>query len=501
MSDEEAPLELQSALQAFFHAREPEARFLEALGQRLIERADTGRLAASRGLGRAAARYVLAGLGVALLAALLVVGPQRVIAALARWTGYVPGLGVVELAGARALPVPVSRAEKGVTFSIDQFVASPDETLLVVRITGIEGDQAVSPRTIWIEWPGGTGLRLHADMSGPSYPACEPQGCPQVMQPDGFVIRKALDALPAGVDEVTLVWLPQGKVPGTTALEEWRFDLILKPIGQMDAAQWMVSSYDAGVASGRHHGIELRVNRVFQSSEATLVEMQIQVPEGIAFASIHGALLQSDLGGPYRPTWPGQDLDEMGVPLIASTPAAPGGLAFLSWSIRLRFEPGEVEARAMTLRVEGVEVRYSRDDEFPVIVGANPRIGDVIPLDVRFEVDGLPIHIRQARIVEATSIDPLSKASGPALEFLVESPVGSEDRRLLQVWFAPNYNQTHAMPFVDQRTGLVTERLGLNLESAPAPVIMVRLAGVVVDLSGPWLVSWPVPEMPARDGP
>jgi hypothetical protein len=47
-------------------------------------------------------------------------------------------------------------------------------------------------------------------------------------------------------------------------------------------------------------------------------------------------------------------------------------------------------------------------------------------------------------------------ATGPALEFLVESPVRSEDRRLLQVWFAPNYNQTHAMPFVDQRTGQVT---------------------------------------------
>jgi hypothetical protein len=409
---------------------------------------------------------------------------------------------VVELSGARALPRPVSHSENGVTFSVEQFVASADETLLLVKVTGLEKGQEVSPRTVFIEWPGGNGLRARADMSGPNYPPCAAEGCPEIREPDGFVIRKALDPLPTDVDRVTLVWLPQGKVPGTTVTDEWRFDLVLRPVTQVESAQWMVKSYAPENAVDSHHGIELRVTRVFEDEAETIVETQIEAPSDVGFPSLYGVVLASDLGGSYRAIWPnGMDLDENGAPLIITTPSEPGGTGNTIWPARQGFEPVDIGAERMTLQVASVQARYESNVEFPVNVGDSPKVGDVIRLDVRFSVDGFTIHLTEARIVEATIIDPIVETTRRlALEFQVDSPVQYDGRKLREIWFAPEFNQKHAEPYVDPRTGVMTERLGWDLELAQQTT-MVRLDGVVLDLHGPWVVSWPVPQTSVEGGP
>lgn len=169
---------LESVLETYFQFPSPDSRFIERLGLRLAGGAAQGasRPIQSRRLGRAWARYVVIGLIAALMATLLAIGPERVITAFERWVGYLPGFGVVELSGARALPRPVSHSENGITFSVEQFVASADETLLLVKVTGLEKGQEVSPRTVFIEWPGGNGLRTRADMSGPNYPPLRGRG-------------------------------------------------------------------------------------------------------------------------------------------------------------------------------------------------------------------------------------------------------------------------------------------------------------------------------------
>ena len=486
---------IEKTLRAHFRAPDPDPEFLAALERELLARPDAlpARALSSRRLGW---RYALIALALALAGAVLAIGPGRVWAALQRWAGYLPGIGVVELSGARALPAPVDRTSLGVTFTVEQLVASPDQTIVVARIAGADLRGAESPWTIGIEWSGGTGLRSRAWMTDPVYAACDDQDCSSEPEPIGYVVRAAFEELPAGTDRVTLVWKAPGSDLGDTS-GEWSFDLDLLPIDSVAPGQWMVTSYMPQGARDIHHGIKLVVTRVFQDSQATLVEIQMEVPDGVALPSLHGAELRSDLGAVYLPSRVAPvDFDMNGLPLVSATPSSPGGPARTLWPDRLMFTPGEPTAREMTLHVEGIQAGYESDFEFPVMMMETPAAGQILPLDVSFDVDGFRVHVDQARIVEAARMEPLANPRRSlTIELHVDSPIEQDGRRLREVWLDPQFNQVHADFFVDPATGVLTERLAWDPDFTPLDPLTIRIDRVTLDVEGPWVVSWPVREI------
>ena len=79
----------------------------------------------------------------ALALAVVSLGPKQVWADMTRMLRYVPGVGFVDLSDTRVLPAPVEAARDGVRVRIEQVVAEPDRTRLVVRSFGLPSGDTV----------------------------------------------------------------------------------------------------------------------------------------------------------------------------------------------------------------------------------------------------------------------------------------------------------------------------------------------------------------------
>ena len=150
--------------------------------------------------------WVIAIIIIFLTAALIAIGPQRVLAAFRQLFGYIPGVGIVnQSAPIRVLAEPVSMTRAGVTISINSAVLTTDSTRIDFGISGVP---------------------LSA------YPSSESvSGCNQaeyLRLPDGTKVD--IDAvIPTNVSEATLV-LPcifntmPGKVP-----QDWELSMRFVP--------------------------------------------------------------------------------------------------------------------------------------------------------------------------------------------------------------------------------------------------------------------------------
>jgi hypothetical protein len=73
-----------------------------------------------------------------MIIATLVIGPQRVYAAVRQLLGYIPGVGIVEQSsGIRVLAEPVSVEKDGITVTVKQVVADATRTFVAYSVVGI----------------------------------------------------------------------------------------------------------------------------------------------------------------------------------------------------------------------------------------------------------------------------------------------------------------------------------------------------------------------------
>ena len=82
-------------------------------------------------------KFVSAALLVAIVLVVLFYTVPGMAAAIGRWFGYVPGVGLVREGQIRVLAEPVSVTRDGVTVTVDQVVLDPERTALVYSVEGI----------------------------------------------------------------------------------------------------------------------------------------------------------------------------------------------------------------------------------------------------------------------------------------------------------------------------------------------------------------------------
>jgi len=153
--------------------------------------------------------YALGLLVVGLVILTLVIGPQRVFAAVRELLGYIPGVGIVDPSGGiRVLAEPVSATREGVTLTVTGATLTADGTHLQYRIFGV-------PRSAYPQ---------SEDVSG----CYEPE---YLRLPDGGKLdaRGKMGPVPAEVNEAVFV-LPciAGTLPGTVP-ENWELPLRFVP--------------------------------------------------------------------------------------------------------------------------------------------------------------------------------------------------------------------------------------------------------------------------------
>jgi hypothetical protein len=138
-----------------------------------------------------------------LVMAMMLVNVPAVTAAIQRWFGYVPGIGLVRAGQIRVLAEPVSVTRDGITVTVDQVLLDSGRTVIVYSVDGI------SDQSIYIAKPhapdqvcliGKDSLRLP---DGTVLPTSRGGG--ESAWGTGYRARFDYPAVPAGVDHVDLV--------------------------------------------------------------------------------------------------------------------------------------------------------------------------------------------------------------------------------------------------------------------------------------------------------
>jgi len=498
---------IEASLTALFSAATPDAAFVANLERQLLAQGTTliGQPAVEESsLRRWWARWAqLSGqrrwatitldLLLALAVALAAVGPQRVWAEVQRLLGYVPGIGFVDLEETRVLTVPAEITRDGVTLRVEQVLAQPDGTTVVIRTAGLPPEDQL--------WP-------HGAIAGDFDPGLRLPDARRMPSTD-YTLRLETSTLefpplPDAVYHVTLELPRLPLVPAGAAPEAWEVPLTLRPATGELVTELFPQPYAPPDASDTHEGVTLRVLEVAHSPEETAVRLQVQWPDpGWLFPHVGPhqlPALRDDLGHVYqRPVGPGSSSSSQtmivsvqpdGEAMPSPTPTIPTHVQTLS------FAPVSLSARRLTLMVDEVSFDVQAEASFTVDLGDDPQVGDHWPLDVDLEVAGFPIHVTGARLLE----ENMRLRDGPARRTLLEFdviPVPDQES-------PPLYGiglDGEAAGFRDGSTGGYNDpsnvlRAGLEVrEGAPVPtgVVEVHVRSASVAIRGPWTITWALP--------
>ena len=140
MNEHKPDITLENALEQYFDAPSPRGEFLSNLEKSLLSDSTTIPHR-SPGWGKRLSSYpayAILTLVLTLLAALLLVGPNRVLASIQELLRYIPGFGLVEEnTTIRILAEPVAETRAGVTLTVKQVVLSAQRTSMSFSVTGL----------------------------------------------------------------------------------------------------------------------------------------------------------------------------------------------------------------------------------------------------------------------------------------------------------------------------------------------------------------------------
>lgn len=510
MSDYEDTQSIEQTVRGYF-AVEPDPAFVERLERQLLDQAaSAARLetvwpnnwARLKPIMRRH-RWVTA--TTAMLLALVVMvmalgGPQQVLAQIQRLLGYAPGIGFVDLTRSRLLAAPVAVTRGETTLRVEQILAQPERTVIVISS---DGDLPESRRSPGEETDFQARLRF-------------PDGA--TLSPYEWSLRLGSGTLefPPLPDQVTDFTLEISRLPLVqpgAAPEAWRIPLSLRPATQDLVVDRLPQSYRPSQASDAHDGITLRVVEVAHSPEETVMRLQIRwtdpawETQAIFGDTLPG--LTDDLGHLYAnipPSNVGQMTQGTTKELrhtLDEPDAAPSPTPTLpTTEITQAFPPVSPSAQQLTLRVDSLQFQLPVEAGFTLDLGPDPQVGDYWPLDVDFMAAGFPVHLSGVRLTrqEIPSSPPQERL---ALEFDLD-PVEAQANRALRglsldgraagFWGSSSgYNAADGL-----EAGIATDRATL-----PTGPIRVDVKGATVLIRNPWRMTWTIPEThrPAETGP
>ncbi len=502
--------EIEEALGTLFSTPEPDSAFVDRLERQLMTQHEA---VATQPAGEASPlerfrhliwqpvrRHRWATVGIAVLLAVamafLAVGPQRVWADLQRLLGYVPGVGFVNLEETRVLTAPVMVTRDGVTLRVEQVLAAPDGTTVVISSEGLPPEDKVWPQGPEREALSQPRLRLSDG---------------RTLEPDTFTLRWGagrleFPPLPDDVHRVTLQLPRLPLVPAGVAPEEWEIPLTLRPVTGELVADLFPEPYAPPDASDTHQDITLRVLAVAQGAEETAVKLQLQWLnpdwETHFIFGYQGASLRDNLGHVYMQASGPESASTSQSVVVAvqpdtdATPNPTPGVPTIERT--MTFGPVSPSAERLTFTLGELAFEVPAEGRFTVDLGDDPQVGDTWPLDIDVDVAGLPVHINGARLIEEELGRPEEVSHRIVLEFTLDPAVGEEIglsgvrldgeaagfRAGSTGGYDPRSNRL--------RAGVVVE----TGERIPSGTITIGITGAGVTLHDTWTITWEIP----RDG-
>lgn len=440
-------------------------------------------------------RWATAAAVVALLLTLILaaVGPQRALAAIQQWLGYVPGVGFVDFENTYVLPAPVSLTQQAITVHVEQVLARPHKTTVVFRSEGLPREDRLWPERMHDD--GDYQFQLHL-----------PDG--QVLTTEVWTLRLGggtleFPALPEGVSEVTLTIGRLPLVPPGFAAETWAVLLALQAAtGDLIAALYP-QPYFPFSAVATHGDISVRVLEVAHTPEETAVRLQVQWSDpGWHMFNIEAGerspSLQDESGRSYRQgvaSSSGSRVQSVVRRVEEVTPTPfPERPAFEE---TIHFQPVSPLAQQLTLDLGALGFHTETDAAFTFDLGPDPQVGDSWPLELRLDVAGFPVHITAARLIEQR-IDPGPRNEAIpriALQFDLEPIPQVGDQILWSFGLSGSRSgftggSGSFSPGSGRRQEAVT--IGAD-EPLPTGVVTITIPRALIVWQGPWLITWRVP--------
>jgi len=431
------------------------------------------------------ARPVMA-IVIVLLVVLLLTGAAY---AIGRLTGYIPGVGIVDLsAPLRVLAEPVSQTRDGVTLTVTEAVLSADKTVIFVKIEGVPAD---------------------------AYPKGEAGGCfgkVDLSLPDGtlleggfisggnwtsFESRLEYGAIPTRVnDAVLLVACIGGTMPGALP-ENWEIPLRFAPAPpDMTVAPVIELSTPAATnpAAADVTSTPVLSNTMTRNGIAFTLEKFVEVEGGY---QLYGSL---DLSGATLPAQGYFNINTMAV--IKMTDANGNRIPFEETRFEPQdnavYDPNKVAwiyrtnqkafAAPLTLSLSWVEMQIAPQIPFELDLGTNPQIGQTWEINRDLTFEGHTVRLLSAQLVESN--DPQWASS---LKFTYEDKEGGI--------FINVMDDIPQKPLIEVTSGgggggpLTGIRFAwMNYGEIPSGLRrFIISASVPYRVNGPWQVVWNPP--------
>lgn len=474
---------------------EPSQEFADGLW-RQIERQPRRRTSKRTLFGRVFARPAWQAAVLIVLAALaftlFAIGPQRVLAQVQHWLGYVPGVGFVDLAETLTLGSPVDVTNQGVILRVEQVIAGPEST--VVRISS----------------PGLT----EADLPWPNQAVQNPDFTAYLLLPDGDRLEMTrwelsvgsgkleFPALPAGANRVSLLVPRLPLVPAGELPEDWEVPLVLRPVTGDLADDLFPQPYSPQEAVETRNGISLRIENVVQTADETAIQYRVEWADPswefrFGLGRWRSPELRDDLGHIYweRPRGSGSSVavvavipgEEAGITQDPAVPSSTGTLVFPALSL---------SASRAALWVDDLEFQVPVEGSFELDFGQNPQVGDAWPLDLHLEVAGFPVQITKARLAQNQEVQ-IAGESEPRvfLQFEFEPPQEQNGFSLVGFDLVNPELRVYGRGMKRIANGIeqYTGRLDFMDGAIPSGSVALQIVGASLTAGGPWEVEWDLP--------
>lgn len=497
---------LEAFVTDYFHAASPSASFARSLETRLATaHPEVSRPEPKSKTSYIRLRMVLAVVVLAAILAMAIIGPHRVWAAFQQfWQRYIPGIGLVEETNALALAEPVSHTESGVTFEVQEFVATQEDTRMriVIRglpLQGVPEDPIISPESIIVESLDASRLRWNTASYSRDWPACESADCSDSeTEPPDYDLGYVLDPLWPDTDIVYVIWNVRGLIPGSEWSDRWVLEISLSPLAETELAvtDQLIYSPDASLTID---DMTLRVDNVVQAVDRTVLDVTWSLPGWEVVAQASDMVLIDDQARRYALLPGSMDLDQYSVdPISTETTEMQRYLRSERW----QFEPIAADARTLTLKISTMQPRADAEGSFSFDLPARPREGDRVPIDQAFEIAGGVLRVASVRFVSGAVV--IDSRDGPAtaiddqllietdLEVLNQPPDGHFESVILEAgWSGPSW--MYPDPPYSESSGIMVTRLVYDPDRIWSNHVRVHLGEAEVYQQGPWTLSWDIP--------
>ncbi|RPI87285.1 MAG: hypothetical protein EHM41_05505 [Chloroflexi bacterium] len=419
----------------------------------------------------------------AMVFTLVAVGPQHVLAQVQRWLGYMPGIGFVDLTETRYLVAPVSVERDGVTLQINQAVAEPDSTSLIISSPGLPDDGIGSKPPDFDNLPVAA---LHL--------------------PDGTslsVIRQDLNygggklvfpPIPKGVYQITFVIDRLPLLASGAAPEDWEIPLLLSPASGELPEELFPRPYAPTDASATANGVTARILQVAQTPEETALQVQFEWenPDWELNFGVFPSELRDDLGNIYYPIASSNQVASMVVQEapMETSPALTSEASTFSSIETYTFPALSLAARQAELRLSSLEFSISDNAAFTFDPGASPQMGQAWELDEQMEISGVPLHLIGARLDIDDQIFPDEQKPFYSLVFTFRTQV-DQPRSITIFFLETDIDGYHGGGGGMTEPGVF--KIEMLFEQLPQKPLNVTIERARIAQEGPWEMHWQIP--------